>query len=112
LAKKKSHDRGHEPPAPLGFEWDWRKALYNEAKHGVSFIDATTAFDDSNSITRYDEEHSTLEDRWLLIGRAANGRLLVVLHTNGRGDNIRIIGARDVDAFERRTYEEGEEVLP
>ena len=31
---------------PLQFEWDARKAKSNEAKHGVSFEEATTVFAD------------------------------------------------------------------
>lgn len=108
MPKKKPHFRGTGPP-PIGFEWDEGKAAYNDWKHGVSFTEAANAFDDPHSITKCDEQHSVEEDRWLLIGTSARERLLVVLHAEGRGDNIRIIGARDAEPPERRTYEEGEE---
>jgi hypothetical protein len=35
----------------LRFRWDSRKAVSNELKHGVSFEEATTAFDDALSLT-------------------------------------------------------------
>lgn len=38
------------------------------------------------------------------MGKAFNGKLLVVVHTD-RGDNIRIIGARRANRRERKLYE-------
>ena len=105
-ARRKKVRKG--APPPLGFEWSQRKAHYNEWKHAVSFIEAATVFGDPNSIDVFDDVHSIDEDRFLLIGMSARQRLLVVLHTEGRADNIRIIGARDVEPTERRRYEEGE----
>jgi len=66
-------------------------------------------FGDPSSIDKLDEAHSITEDRFVLIGMSAKQRLLVVLHAEGRGDNIRIIGARDAEPPERRQYEEAEE---
>lgn len=50
-----------------------------------------------------DPDHSTSEERWLLLGVSAQGRLLVVAHTE-RGDRIRIISARAATARELRAY--------
>jgi uncharacterized protein len=38
----------------LEFDWDTEKAIINQEKHGVSFIEAATVFDDPFAITRYD----------------------------------------------------------
>lgn len=46
----------------LRFLWDPRKAVSNERKHGVGFREATTAFDDSMSVTIPDPAHSVDED--------------------------------------------------
>ncbi len=35
---------------PLLFEWDPNKARSNSAKHGVSFDEASTAFEDTLSV--------------------------------------------------------------
>jgi uncharacterized protein len=89
----------------LLFEWDPRKAKGNLALHGVSFDEASTAFQDLLSSTIDDPLHSTGEERYVLTGRSHRGRLLVVVHTE-RGDRIRIISARLATNKERRQYEE------
>jgi len=93
---------------PLTFEWDSRKARSNLAKHGVSFEEVATVFGDPLSLTIPDPEHSVTEPRHIVMGKAFNGKLLVVVHTD-RDDNIRIISARRASRRERRFYEEGTE---
>ena len=88
------------------FEWDSRKAGANARKHGVGFEEATTAFGDPLSFTIPDPDHSPDESRYILLGTSAEGRLLVVVHTE-EGDTIRVISARPAGRAERRTYEEG-----
>jgi uncharacterized DUF497 family protein len=90
---------------PLTFEWDSRKARSNLAKHGVGFEEASTIFGDPLSLTIPDPEHSLAEKRHITMGRAFNGKLLVVVHTD-RDDNIRIISARRANRRERKFYEE------
>ena len=41
------------------FEWDTEKAESNIRKHGVSFDEAASVFDDPLFITLLDEEHSS-----------------------------------------------------
>lgn len=65
-----------------------------------------TAFGDPLSVTITDPDHSTSEDRFLLVGLSEAGRLLVVSHVE-RGDEIRLISARVATRRERRVYEEG-----
>jgi uncharacterized protein len=89
----------------LTFEWDLRKARSNLAKQGVAFEQASTIFGDSLSLTIPDPEHSRMERRYATMGRAFNGKLLVVVHTD-RDDNIRIISARRASRRERKFYEE------
>ena len=89
----------------LTFEWDSRKARSNLAKHGVGFEEASTIFGDPLSLTILDPEHSLSEERYITMGRAFSGKLLVVVHTE-RGDNIRIISARSASRRERKFYEE------
>ena len=90
------------------FEWNAPKAAENRRKHGVSFEDAVTAFADPLGVTVTDPDHSSpAERRYILIGRSARGRLLVVSHAE-RGAAIRIISARPATRREREQYEEGE----
>jgi uncharacterized DUF497 family protein len=89
---------------PLTFEWDSRKARSNLAKHGVGFQEASTIFGDPLSLTIPDPEHSLSEERYITVGRAFSGKLLVVVHTE-RGDNICIVSARRASRRERKFYE-------
>jgi uncharacterized DUF497 family protein len=88
----------------LTFEWDSRKARSNLAKHGVGFEEASTIFGDPLSLTIPDPEHSLSEKRYITMGRAFTGKLLVVVHTE-RGDNIHIISVRRASRRERKFYE-------
>jgi uncharacterized protein len=88
----------------LLFEWDPKKARLNLKRHGVSFVEASTAFRDSLSQTIEDPLHSENEQRFVLIGRSIQGRLLVIVHTD-RGERIRIISARLATKKERLRYE-------
>ncbi|MGB7555446.1 MAG: BrnT family toxin [Candidatus Korobacteraceae bacterium] len=91
----------------LSFEWDKRKAESNRRAHGVSFGEATTVFGDPLSITISDPDHSSVEMRFLDIGRSCFGRLLVVSYTE-RANKIRLISARVAVRNERKQYEETE----
>jgi uncharacterized DUF497 family protein len=89
---------------PMNFEWDPAKAASNLEKHSVSFEVAATAFGDPLGITIGDPDHSEDEDRFILIGQASAGILVVVAHTD-RDGTIRIISARMASKRERRDYE-------
>ena len=88
------------------FEWDDQKASSNLKKHGVSFQEAKTVFGDTLSLTVADPEHSESEYRFIDIGLAESGRLLVVSYTE-RGTKIRIISSRLALPAERMLYEKG-----
>ncbi|MFN8493643.1 MAG: BrnT family toxin [Caldilineaceae bacterium] len=90
----------------MEFAWDPQKALKNLRKHGVSFNEAATVFDDPLSITVADPEHSEDEDRYIIVGMSKRGRVIIVSHAE-RGDRIRIISARELDREEREAYETG-----
>lgn len=89
----------------LRFTWDPAKAAANLRKHGISFMEASTAFADPLSITIPDPDHSVSEERLVLIGLSHREHLVVVAHVQ-RGDLIRIINARPATRRERKTYEE------
>jgi uncharacterized DUF497 family protein len=72
------------------FVWDDQKARANLLKHGVSFEEAQSVFDDPLAI---------------IAGTAESGRLLLVSFMR-RGDSFRIISARELTKSERQAYEE------
>jgi hypothetical protein len=88
----------------LVFEWDAEKASTNLEKHGVSFEEAGSAFADPLSLTVPDPAHSEGENRYVLLGMSAAGRMVVVAHTE-RQDRIRLISARKANRRERQDYE-------
>ena len=89
----------------LRFEWDERKNIVNRRKHGVSFEEAQTAFFDENAIDYPDPDHSDKEDRFLLLGRSYQLRVLVICHCfRAKRDVIRLISARKATRKERRAY--------
>jgi uncharacterized protein len=88
----------------MRFEWDPEKAARNLAKHGVSFAEASTAFDDPLSVTITDPRHSWAEERMVLFGMSRRGRLLAVFHTD-RDRTTRLISARLMTRHEREQYE-------
>ena len=90
----------------MQFEWDPKKAAANARKHRVTFDEAMTVFADARALTAYDPDNSDDEDRFLTIGVSADGRALLVSHTD-RGDSIRIISARKADKQEREEYVDG-----
>jgi uncharacterized DUF497 family protein len=89
----------------MKFEWDKNKAASNEQKHGVSFDEAQTVFDDLLAYIFDDEWGSYGERRELMIGHSDKGQLLIVSFTERMHEVIRIISARLVTTNERKDYE-------
>jgi uncharacterized DUF497 family protein len=90
--------------AGLAFEWDNSKAAGNLAKHGVTFLEASTVFGDPSARIKFDGSHSEEEERYFILGYSDRQRLLAAAFTE-RGDNIRIITARAATPSERKSYE-------
>ncbi len=97
------------PEFAYQFAWDDEKAATNHAKHGVDFDLAATVFRDELALTIYDEDHSDDEERWITIGMAETGELLLVVHTfeesSPQEPLIRIISAREPTRQERLDYQ-------
>jgi uncharacterized protein len=89
----------------ISFRWDIKKADGNRGKHGISFEEAKTVFEDPNARMIFDPEHSETEDRFILLGISGALRLLVVSHCYSENDNvIRIISARKATPKEQKQY--------
>lgn len=97
---------GSDTISNMQFEWNNEKAASNLAKHGVSFEEAKTVFDDPLYVDFYDPDHSEDEERYLIVGHSNQGKLLIVSYTEKK-DSIRLISAREVTRTEREAYEEG-----
>ncbi len=93
------------------YEWDGNKAVSNEHKHKIGFVEASSVFDDPLALSVLDSEHSIDENRWITMGTSVRGRVLVVVHVrvhSGETEEvIRIISARRATSLERTVYTEG-----
>ncbi|MBJ7310003.1 BrnT family toxin [Rugamonas sp. CCM 8940] len=88
----------------MRFEWDPHKARTNLRKHGVSFDEATSVFDDKAACFLADVAHSDVEDRCIIVGTSATGRVLLVCYC-WRGEELaRIFSARKPTSFEVLQY--------
>ena len=90
------------------FEWDSDKAKLNFKKHRLGFEVAATVFKDPQALSVFDAEHSEDEERWITMGIASSGNLIVVVHThkeeNENSVKIRIISARKATKNETKQY--------
>jgi len=87
------------------FVWDDEKYTLNLNKHGVSFREASSVFDDNNAVYFDDAGHSHTEERFIVIGYSENARMLMVCHCYRNGDSlIRIISARKANKREATLY--------
>jgi uncharacterized protein len=89
----------------IEFERDSAKAKANHKKHGVSFEEAQSVFYDEFAVQFFDNDHSSDEERFLLLGMSTGARLLLVCHCERKtGSVIRIISARKATKRESAFY--------
>ena len=88
------------------FEWDERKNKVNKCKHGLSFEEAVRVFNDEDAIEVYDRNHSSLEDRYVVIGRITEKTVISVVCTCRDPETMRIISARTANPTEKGEYYE------
>ena|ERR1700723_645880 len=93
------------------YEWDTSKAKLNRKKHGVSFEEAITAFNDVHALQLSDPRYA---DRFILIGMSDRARVLFVVHceiddSGGyRHSRTRVISARIAHKTEALQYALGD----
>lgn len=89
----------------IRFEWDSGKGAANFKKHGISFEEAQSVFYDEFAVQFFDDDHSTGESRFLMLGMSTGARLLIVCHCEREdGEVIRIISARKATKRESAYY--------
>jgi hypothetical protein len=89
----------------IRFEWDPKKSAANQRKHGVTFDEASTCFEDPHGCYLRNESPS-YEDRLILIAFSSKQRLLFVVHAEVGRNAIRIVSARKASLAQRRMYDE------
>ena len=89
----------------MKFIWDENKNQLNIKDHKVSFQEAETVFYDPNAKIIHDPEHSSEENRFIILGKSKSLKLLVVCHCYKEDDEIiRIISARKATKNETNDY--------
>lgn len=92
----------------ITFEWDESKAAANLKTHQVSFEEAKSIFFDEFGVQFFDDEHSSDEERFLMLGMSSGAKLLIVCHCErDHGATIRIISARKATKRESAFYRGG-----
>lgn len=86
------------------FDWDKGNQSKNFIKHQVSDAECEEMFFDLRKKIAKDKIHSGREQRYFLIGRTKNGRLLFLVFTIRR-EKVRVISARDLNKKEKNLYE-------
>ena len=86
------------------FRWDDSKAAENQRRHGVSFEEAATVFDDPLFVLQ--DASRNEERRDAVIGFSSAGRLLTVVHIEAEDEFIRIISAWRASAAEEAFYDQ------
>jgi uncharacterized DUF497 family protein len=86
----------------MGFQWDDEKSAANEAKHGISFLQAAQIFR-GPILKRPDDRKDYGEQRFIALG-AFDGEVLRVVFTERDGD-IRLISAWRAGKHDRKKYQ-------
>ena len=89
----------------VGFQWDEGNIDKNLIKHNVENWECEQVFFNKPLLVLDDLRHSIAEKRLAAFGKTDAARLLVVVFTK-RSNLLRVISARDMNARERRFYEE------
>lgn len=90
-----------------GFEWDEHNAEKTWRKHGVSPSECEQLFFNRPLVVADGVRHSREENRLYALGHTDGARLLLTVFTV-RGNNIRVISARDMNRKERKVYQSHE----
>jgi uncharacterized protein len=85
------------------FEWDMGNK-HKPERHNVSIYEVEEAFFDPNKVVFSDWKHSTIERRYILLGKTKKDRLLNIVYVV-RKDKVRVITARDINKREVHLYE-------
>jgi uncharacterized DUF497 family protein len=88
----------------MNVTWDPAKNRENQRKHGISFDDAQTIFQDLDRIEVLDDRDYG-EERWVAIGTV--GRIVAFVVYSERNGGIRLISARKADPDDEADYYAG-----
>lgn len=86
------------------FEWDSDKYELNVQNHGFSFSEILEIFDEPYLLTKFDANHSTIEEeRYFSVGCIRGIVIIAARHTE-RDGRTRIISARKAEPKLQEVY--------
>ena len=88
-----------------GFDWNKGNIKKNWARHRVTHIECEEVFFNKPLVVKEDKRQSRGEDRYYVLGKTDNERLLFVVFTI-RDNKIRVISARDMSRKKKRLFYE------
>lgn len=91
-----------------GFDWDSGN-IGKCQKHGVSIAEIETLFENDDNFIGRDIAHSQIEERFNLVGRSQDGRMIFLVFTFRLRETtrlVRIVSARYMHNREIEDYEE------
>ena len=86
----------------IGFIWDENKYQEVQRRHGVQLYEVVSAFDDPSGYDNPDPVGH--EDRWILVGITAGGRILAIVFSEEDSPLYRLITAFDAERRLRDEY--------
>jgi len=89
---------------PIEFEWDAGNTNKNLIKHKVSNKECEDVFTSNRFLLLKDQPHSSLENRYIVIGPTVSTKILKLIITL-RDRRVRVISARPASRKERQFYE-------
>ncbi len=96
-----------ELPKPLAFDWDGGNEEKSLLKHRVTKAECEEAFQDLAKVIFADIRHFDREERFILLGKTKQDRLLFISFTvRSEGTKVRIISARDINNKQEKPYYE------
>ncbi len=91
-------------PEPLSFEWDQWNENKILSKHGITSRQCEEVFKSESSFIEKDVFHSSIEERYVLIGKT-NSQVNMYTVFTVRNNLVRIISARYMHQKEIEMYE-------
>jgi uncharacterized protein len=86
----------------MEFDWDPAKNASNSRKHGITFEEAQSVFEDPEKVGWLCSDPGDDEERFMVVGRLG-WRIVSVVYAI-RGNTLRLISARKASSYERRQY--------
>lgn len=88
-----------------GFDWDKGNITKNWERRKVNHVECEEVFFNTPFLVKADDPHSSVEDRYYVLGKTDKDRLLFIVFTIRR-NKIRVISARGMNRKERKVYEQ------